>query len=137
MYLFRPRLTFLAEAQPRRESVTLNFLGDRTNYKAKDIIGIITNLCCIYLFQIYKFINTYILLTIFLYLANKTRNLLFARQLLIYIIYGDRTIIGFVGFVANLLNISTDGATVTHPKKSYFSSACEYLRKIAVFIKGA
>jgi hypothetical protein len=83
MYLFRPRLTFLAEAQPRRESVTLNFLGDRTNYKAKDIIGIITNLCCIYLFQIDK--------------------------LLIYIIYGDRTIIGFVGFVVNR---PTDGATV-------------------------
>jgi hypothetical protein len=31
---------------------TLNFLGNRTNYKAKDIIGKITNLFCIYLFQI-------------------------------------------------------------------------------------
>jgi hypothetical protein len=39
-------------------------------------------------------------------LANKTRNLLFAKQLLIYIIYG-------VGFVANLLNRLTDGATVS------------------------
>jgi hypothetical protein len=40
-------------------------------------------------------------------------NLLFAIQLLIYIIYGDRTIIGFVGFVANLLNRPTAGATVS------------------------
>jgi hypothetical protein len=31
---------------------------------------------------------------------------------LIYIIYGDRTIIGLIGFVANLLNRPTDGATV-------------------------
>jgi hypothetical protein len=34
----------------------LNFLGDRTNYKAKDIIGKITNLFCIYFFQIDKLI---------------------------------------------------------------------------------
>jgi hypothetical protein len=37
----------------------LNFLGDRTNYKAKGIIGKITNLFCIYRFQIDKCINTY------------------------------------------------------------------------------
>jgi hypothetical protein len=37
----------------------LNFLNYRTNYKAKDIIGKITNLFCIYLFQIDKFINTF------------------------------------------------------------------------------
>jgi hypothetical protein len=49
-------------------------------------------------------------------LANKTRNL----QLLIYIIYGDRTIIGFVGFVANLLNSPTDGATVSVRKRVTF-----------------
>jgi hypothetical protein len=30
-----PSLRFLAEAQPR---CTLHFLGERTNYKAKDII---------------------------------------------------------------------------------------------------
>jgi hypothetical protein len=65
--------------------VHINFLGDRTNYKA------LHSIC-------YQ-------------LVNKTRNLLFAIQLsTIYIIYGDRTIIGFVGFVANLL---TDGATVS------------------------
>jgi hypothetical protein len=52
--------------------------------------------------------------------ANKTRNLLFAMQLLIYIIYGDRTIIGFVGFVANLLNSTTDGATVSVRKRVTF-----------------
>jgi hypothetical protein len=40
---------------------TKNFLGDRTNYKAKDIMGKITNLFCIHLFQIdvYLPINTY------------------------------------------------------------------------------
>jgi hypothetical protein len=31
---------------------TLNFLGDRTNYKAKGIIEKITNLFCIYYFEI-------------------------------------------------------------------------------------
>jgi hypothetical protein len=50
-------------------------------------------------------------------LANKTRNLLFAIHLLIYIIYGDRTIIGLVSFVANLLNRPTDGATANTSEK--------------------
>jgi hypothetical protein len=129
--------SFLAEAQPRLETgedkrhfwqrCTLNFLGDRTNYKAKDITEKITNLFCIYLFQIHKFINTYILTFCFIVsicyqVANKTRNLLFAIQLLIYIIYGDRTIISFVGFVAKLLNRSTDGATVGVRKRVTFRS---------------
>jgi hypothetical protein len=63
-------LIFLTETQPRFENRrgqktrfgTLNFLGDRTNYKVKDIINIvikIINLFCIYVFQIDKFINTY------------------------------------------------------------------------------
>jgi hypothetical protein len=38
---------------------TLNFLAGRTNYKAKEIMGKITNLFCIYVFQIDKIINTY------------------------------------------------------------------------------
>jgi hypothetical protein len=41
-------------------------------------------------------------------------------QLLIYIIYGDRTSNGFVGFVANLLNRPTDGATVSVRKRVTF-----------------
>jgi hypothetical protein len=69
VHLFPPSLSFLAEAQPRlknrrgqnalfgRGVSTLHFLGDRTNYKAKDIIGKITNLFCIYLFQIDTFLN--------------------------------------------------------------------------------
>jgi hypothetical protein len=61
--LFRPSLSFLAEAQPRTgtfwQRCTINFLGDCMNYKAKDIVGKITNLFCIYFFQIDKFINTY------------------------------------------------------------------------------
>jgi hypothetical protein len=53
-------------------------------------------------------------LLIHTFFANKTRNVL------IYIIYGDRTIIGFVGFVANLLNRLTDGATVSVRKRVTF-----------------
>jgi hypothetical protein len=51
-------------------------------------------------------------------LVNKTRNLLFPIELLIYIIYCDRTIIGFVGFVTNLLNTPTEGATVSVRKSA-------------------
>jgi hypothetical protein len=58
--------------------------------------------------------------TICYQLANKTRNLLLAKQLLIYIIYDDKTTIGFVGFVANLLNRSTDCATVSVRKRVTF-----------------
>jgi hypothetical protein len=53
VHIFRPSLSFLAEAQPRLENkedkrhflseVHIKFLGNRTNYKAKDIIGKITN----------------------------------------------------------------------------------------------
>jgi hypothetical protein len=54
--MLRPSLGFLAEAQPRTgifwQRYTLHLLGDRTNYKAKDIIGKITKLFCIYFFQI-------------------------------------------------------------------------------------
>jgi hypothetical protein len=45
-----------------------------------------------------------------------------------YIIYGDSTIIGFVGFIVNLPNRSTDRRHGQSPKKSYFSSACEYVK---------
>jgi hypothetical protein len=41
----------------------------------------------------------------------------FVIQLLIYIIHGDRTIIGFVRFVANLLNRPTDGVTISVRKR--------------------
>jgi hypothetical protein len=58
--------------------------------------------------------------SIFYRFVNKTRNLLFIIQLVIYIIYGDSTIIGFVGFVANLLNRPTDGATVSVRKRVTF-----------------
>jgi hypothetical protein len=66
MHLFCQSLSFLAEAQPRLETgedkghllaeVHLKFLGDRTSYKAKDIIGTSTNLFCIYVY----FSNRYI-----------------------------------------------------------------------------
>jgi hypothetical protein len=65
----RPKSVRVCVFWPRRsqenkgtfwQRCTLNFLEDRTNYKAKDIIGKITNnLFCIYLFQIDTFIITY------------------------------------------------------------------------------
>jgi hypothetical protein len=59
-----------------------------------------------------------------------------------YIIYGDRTIIGFVGFVANLLNrkqrAPRSASQKVRPKKSYFSPACEFslraLKKVLFFL---
>jgi hypothetical protein len=42
-----------------------------------------------------------------------SRLYIFATQLLIYTIYGDRIITGFVGFVVNLPNRPTDSATVS------------------------
>jgi hypothetical protein len=61
LHIFSPSLSFLAEAQPRLENSQGQkvLLGDRTKYKAKDIIKKMTNLFCIYLFQIDKFINAY------------------------------------------------------------------------------
>jgi hypothetical protein len=66
VHLFRPGMNLLAEVWKQAkikaafwQRCTLHFLGDRTNYKAKDIIVNITNLFCIYLFQRDKFIKTY------------------------------------------------------------------------------
>jgi hypothetical protein len=39
----------------------------------------------------------------------------------IYIIYGDMTISGFVGFVANLLNRPTDGVMISVRKSVTFN----------------
>jgi hypothetical protein len=70
VHLFRPSPSLLAEAQPRlenrREQRVLFITKGTFYYKEKDIIGKITNLLCIYLFQINKFINRYILYNIFL-----------------------------------------------------------------------
>jgi hypothetical protein len=71
------------------------------------------------------YINNFFIVDICYQLVNKTRNLLFAIQLLIYIICGDRTIIGFLD---NLLNRPTYGATVSVRKIVPFSSACEYVK---------
>jgi hypothetical protein len=61
VHLFRPRLGFLAEAQPRQTKS--HFLAEVSikffSHPQKNIIGKITNLFCIYFFQIDKFINTY------------------------------------------------------------------------------
>jgi hypothetical protein len=64
VHLFRPRLSFLAEAQPRLEN--RHFLAEvyikffrrphRTNYKEKNIIGKIKNLFCIFFYSMYLFL---------------------------------------------------------------------------------
>jgi hypothetical protein len=68
VHLFRPSLGFLAEAQKqartKRHILALHFLGIST--KQKNIIAKITNLFCIYFFQIDKFINKYILTIFFI-----------------------------------------------------------------------
>jgi hypothetical protein len=97
--------------------VHIKILGDRTNHKAK---GIIKN-------KYYKFIlylpfsnrETYYVLTKKMYQLPTKREIYYMQYnyVLIYIIYGDRTIIGFVGFVVNLLNRPTDGTTVQRLKK--------------------
>jgi hypothetical protein len=43
------------EGHPRQKFWHINILGEHTNYKAKDIIGTITNLYGIYIFQIDKY----------------------------------------------------------------------------------
>jgi hypothetical protein len=101
VHLFRPSLSFLAEAQPRHfwQRCTLNLLTHINNF----------------LYSI------------------------FYQQLLIYLIYGDRIIIGFVGFVVNLPNRLTDGSTVSVRKSASEKELCFVrlrVRKITVFIKG-
>jgi hypothetical protein len=85
---------------------------------------------------------------------NKTRNLLFAiGTVLIYINYGDRTIIAiiicdvrrrirhlFITFAVNLLNRPTDGATVRvrkSPSEKQLLFVQLGVRKIIFYIKGA
>jgi hypothetical protein len=106
-------LSFLAEAQPRlNKRRQRHFLAEVhiTFFKQKTFI-----------LYLDLHINNFFI--VFLY--HKTKTLLFAIQLLMYIIYGDRTIIGFVGLVVNLL---TDQQMAPHQrrKKSYFSFPCEY-----------
>jgi hypothetical protein len=75
----------------------VNILGDRTNYKAKNIIGKNT----------YKFV-LYIFYSIYYQVTN---------NLHICIIYGDTTM---TGFVANLLDRPTDEATISVRKRVTF-----------------
>jgi hypothetical protein len=100
VHLFRPNLSFLAEAQPRLE----NRRGQKRSLEKLQVY---------FVSIFFKYVHIYYIL-INIFFANKTRNLL------IYIIYGDRTTIGFVGFVANLLNRLTDGATVSVRKRVTF-----------------
>jgi hypothetical protein len=53
VHLFRPSLSFLAEAQPR------HFLPEVHIKNFCELIGKITNLFCTYLFQMAEFINAY------------------------------------------------------------------------------
>jgi hypothetical protein len=91
VHLFRPSLSFLAEAQPR-----LKTSEDKRHFLAEVHIE-------------------------FFKLLNKTRFFFIYNTITyIYIVYGDRTIIGFVDFVDNLLNRPTDGATVSVRKRVTF-----------------
>jgi hypothetical protein len=96
----------------KRQRCTLDFLGDARTTKQKTSLQTLQIYFASTFFRLIH-INNFFFSSIRYQLANTIRNLLFAIQLLIYIIYGDRTIIGFVGFVANLLNRPTDGATVS------------------------
>jgi hypothetical protein len=62
------------------------------------------------------------LFTLYLNIKKVTAKHFLAAIVLNYIIYGDRTIIGFVGFIANLLNRPTDSATVSVRKTVTFRS---------------
>jgi hypothetical protein len=109
-HLFRPSLSFLVEAQPRLE----NRRGQKAFFSKGAQLQSKRHHWKNYKFILYLPTNSF---SVFFYqFATKTRNLLFAIQLLIYIIYDDRTIIGFVGLL------------VKRPKKSYFSVACEYVK---------
>jgi hypothetical protein len=80
VHFFCPSVSFLAEAQPRLKTgenkghfltkVHIKFFRRPHNYKARNIIGRITNLFCIYLFQIDTFINIYILTIFFFSICN-------------------------------------------------------------------
>jgi hypothetical protein len=110
VHFFRSSLSFLTEAQPRltnrrpheRQSKRRHW----KNYKF--ILQIDTSITVVHIF--------------FYQLANKTRNLLHICNTITYFtfFYGDRTIIGFVGLVVNLLNRPTDGATVSIRKRFTF-----------------
>jgi hypothetical protein len=63
-------------------------------------------------------LHIYFVSTFFKYVDAFINPYVLTIQLCTYIIYGHRTIIGFVGFVANLLNKPTDGATVSVRKSA-------------------
>jgi hypothetical protein len=63
-------------------------------------------------------LHIYFVSTFFKYVDTFINTYVLTIQLCTYIIYGHRTIIGFVGFVANLLNKPTDGATVSVRKSA-------------------
>jgi hypothetical protein len=122
VHLFRPSLSFLAEAQQRLENrrgqkaeVRIKFFRRPQKLQTKDIIAKITNLFCISS----RYILTIFFIVFFISLPTK-REIYYIRicnYILIYIIYGDRTIIGFV---VNLPNSPTDGATVSVRKRVTF-----------------
>jgi hypothetical protein len=64
-----------------------------------------------------KYISTIVFIVFVITLPTRVEIYYLQYNCLFYIIYSYRTIIGFVGFVANLLNRPTDGATVSVRKK--------------------
>jgi hypothetical protein len=119
VHLICPSLSFLAEAQPRLKTgkdkrhffaeVHIKFFRRPHELQSKT-----------HHWKNYKCISYLPFLNIYIHIIVDISYHSFAIQLLIYIIYGDRTIIGFVGFVANLLNRPTDGATDSVRKRVTF-----------------
>jgi hypothetical protein len=110
VHLFRSSLGFLVEAQSRLENrrgkkalfgrgaheifkATARTTKQMTSLEKLQIYFVST-----FFNQIHSLIhiNNFFINKIFYLRANKTRSLLFAIQLLIYIIYGDRTIIAII-----------------------------------------
>jgi hypothetical protein len=99
VHLFRPNQGFPVQAQPRLKTdedkrhflaeVHIKFLRQPHELQSKTLLEKLQ----IYFF---KYIQLTIFYSIFYQLANKTRNLLFSIQLLIYLIYGDRKIIAII-----------------------------------------
>jgi hypothetical protein len=93
VHLFRPSLGFLAEARPRLENRRKQIYFVFTFIKQINLLFIIL----LYIYYIF---------TVFVISLPTKRKIYYLQYnyVLIYIIYSDKTIIGFIGFVANLLS---------------------------------
>jgi hypothetical protein len=106
----RSKTNSLAEAQPRLEN--------RRGQKALFDTG--AHYWKNYKFILYRYTSTFFIVFVISLPTKLEIYYLQYNYLCIYIIYGDRTIIGFVCFVANLLNRAIDATTVSVQKRVTF-----------------